>query len=868
MVIMKKHVKILSMVLAVLLLSSVFTAMPLSAGAATTAGAVSENSGTTGDCTWSFDESTGTLTISGRGAMGDYNDIGDLPWYGYPIKKAVLENGVKNIGECAFGACSKMTEISIPGTVRKIGDNAFHRCLGLTGITIPTGVTVIGLGAFYTCENLKSVKLPYSIYSIGRAAFRDCQSLESIEIPQNTVSLGTAAFWGCSSLKSAVVGNNISVINQMTFSDCSNLENVVLGNKLKEIDNFAFMSCNSLKSISIPAKVERIGKNAFYECAALTDVYLQSKVETIDEEAFVGCVGLKNATILNKDAAIGEHALGYDSRYDKDNNVFIYDKVNGFTVWGLEGSTAETYAKANGFPVNKINYQPEKSGMTGDCEWSFDESTGTLTISGSGAMADYLKPWMNLDVKNIVIENGVTVIGKNTFEDCSYLETVTIADSVTSIGDNAFAGCESMTEAVIPDSVKEIGNGAFSGCVNLSSLELGNGLTSVGLGAFTDCNNLKGVTIPESVTSIGNIAFGFYNDRENFEAKQIEGFSIYGKKGTAAENYANTFRLDFYESGSQNVGITGDCTWSFDAGTGVLTISGNGKMEDYNEWGGAPWHGLKIKSTVIENGVKNIGTLAFVDCKSMESISVPDSVANIGKYALGYCYDNSRMLVKVDGFTICGVKGSAAETYANENGFTFNEIVVPAEKTDEQTGVSAVLTDDLSLKVDDVTADDTIKNIVVKSDEKIVKAFDITLLKNGSEAQPSGSVTVKIPCDNENAKVYRVESDNSLTDMKAVYSAGCMEFTTDHFSVYLLTSQAEKKFFVGDINSDGKVNGSDAAVLSRYTSGWAGYDKKIKNMDAADINRDGKVNGQDAAFLARYSSGWRNYNKFFIEITA
>ncbi len=58
MVIMKKHVKILSMVLAVLLLSSVFTAMPLSAGAATTAGAVSENSGTTGDCTWSFDEST------------------------------------------------------------------------------------------------------------------------------------------------------------------------------------------------------------------------------------------------------------------------------------------------------------------------------------------------------------------------------------------------------------------------------------------------------------------------------------------------------------------------------------------------------------------------------------------------------------------------------------------------------------------------------------------------------------------------------------------------------------------------------------------------------------------------------------------
>lgn len=100
---MKKHVKILSMVLAVLLLSSVFTAMPLSAGAATTAGAVSENSGTTGDCTWSFDESTGTLTISGRGAMGDYNDIGDLPWYGYPIKKRFSKTALKTSANVLLG---------------------------------------------------------------------------------------------------------------------------------------------------------------------------------------------------------------------------------------------------------------------------------------------------------------------------------------------------------------------------------------------------------------------------------------------------------------------------------------------------------------------------------------------------------------------------------------------------------------------------------------------------------------------------------------------------------------------------------------------------------------------------------------------
>ena len=75
------------------------------------------------------------------------------------------------------------------------------------------------------------------------------------------------------------------------------------------------------------------------------------------------------------------------------------------------------------------------------------------------------------------------------------------------------------------------------------------------------------------------------------------------------------------------------------------------------------------------------------------------------------------------------------------------------------------------------------------------------------------------------------------------------------------------EFYVGDVNADGKVNGSDAGILNRYTSGWESYKNKVKNMDAADINRDGKVNGMDAAFLARHTSGWSGYEKYFIKIT-
>lgn len=70
----------------------------------------------------------------------------------------------------------------------------------------------------------------------------------------------------------------------------------------------------------------------------------------------------------------------------------------------------------------------------------------------------------------------------------------------------------------------------------------------------------------------------------------------------------------------------------------------------------------------------------------------------------------------------------------------------------------------------------------------------------------------------------------------------------------------------GDVNLDGKVNGQDAAILARYVSDWAGYDKEIKSMDAADLNRDGKVNGQDAAILSRYVSSWTGYDKYIIAI--
>ena len=111
------------------------------------------------------------------------------------------------------------------------------------------------------------------------------------------------------------------------------------------------------------------------------------------------------------------------------------------------------------------------------------------------------------EIKDLVIPNSVTSIGKWAFEYCSGLTSVTIPNSVTSIGDYAFRDCSGLTSVTIPNSVTSIGDGAFGSCTGLTSVTIGNSVTSIGDGAFGSCTGLTSVTIGNSVTSIGNSAF-------------------------------------------------------------------------------------------------------------------------------------------------------------------------------------------------------------------------------------------------------------------------------------------------------------------------------------------------------------------------
>ncbi|MBQ0009863.1 MAG: leucine-rich repeat domain-containing protein, partial [Ruminococcus sp.] len=108
--------------------------------------------------TWTLD-STGTLPVSGTGAMVEYEEYSACPWYSYrkSIRNVVIGEGVTSIGNYAFWNCYNLTSITIPEGVTSIGIAAFAYCSGLTSITIPVSVTSIGYGAFSGCSGLTEI---------------------------------------------------------------------------------------------------------------------------------------------------------------------------------------------------------------------------------------------------------------------------------------------------------------------------------------------------------------------------------------------------------------------------------------------------------------------------------------------------------------------------------------------------------------------------------------------------------------------------------------------------------------------------------------------------------------------------------------
>ena len=247
------------------------------------------------------------------------------------------------------------------------------------------------------------------------------------------------------------------------------------------------------------------------------------------------------------------------------------------------------------------------SGTCGDnLTWKLDDE-GTLTISGKGAMTEWVNidsaPWKTYSntINKVVIQPGVTSIGKNAFSLCTNLESITIPKSVTSIGWSAFQGCSSLKSITIPEGVTSIEWGAFQGCSSLMSITIPESVTSIGEDAFYGCENLRSITIPEGVTSIGWKAF----------------------KGCS-----RLMSITIPE------GVTSIGDSAFEDCRGLTSIS---LPESVIKIGNYAFKSTALTGKfVIPSGVTKIGDGLFENCQKLTEVVIPDGITFIGPYAFKY----------------------------------------------------------------------------------------------------------------------------------------------------------------------------------------------------------------------------------------
>ena len=542
--------------------------------------ATAATSGTCGDnLTWSFDESTGTLEISGTGDM-TYYSYNNRPWEDSEdlITTVNIGNGVTSIGDYAFYSFDKLAKVSIPYGVTKIGNDAFEICRELSEINLPSSLTVIGSYAFRCCSNIQSIIIPDGVVSIGRSAFSSCASLTSLTISNGVTNIGDSAFSSCTGLTSLTIPNSVTSIGSSAFESCTGLTSITISNGVTSIGDRAFYGCSNITNITIPDSVTELGSGAFVYCDNLA---------TID-------VVSSNVNYSSADGVL----------FDKDQTRLIQYPV---------GKKSTAYSVPNG--VASIEY-----GAFADCTTLTSIIIpDSVTSIGGSAFNDCKK------LEEIKIPYRVTAIESYTFSGCSSLKTVDIPNSITRIGEVAFSDCAVLTNIVIPGNVVEIGRLAFKNCIKLSKIEMPTGVTAIEDGTFSGCSSLETVNIPEGVISIDSSAF---EGCTNLAYISIPG-SVTSIGYSAFERCTGLTNLTIPDS------VTSIGSWAFKNCKSLESVKIPEKITEieYCTFSGCS----SLKTVDISSSVVKIGGSAFEACESLTNFGVPSGVTNIDDTAFVGC---------------------------------------------------------------------------------------------------------------------------------------------------------------------------------------------------------------------------------------
>lgn len=411
---MKLFKKGFALVMAMLIVSSVFTVMPLTSSAATNNNvSVSASSTKSGKCgkssKWKFKD--GVLTIYGKGTVTKdkipyevtdntkeliiKDGITKIDEFSSceKLKKVTIGKGITTLPYYMFSSCSYLNQVKLPNTLKKISESAFSSCELLKTVNIPDSVTYIGQETFNFCSNLRSVKLSKNLTYIGSYAFNNCKNLTKISIPEKVKNIVGNPFENCRKITSFTVNKKNRYYTTV---------NGVLFNKSKK-RLIAYTTGKKNTSYTVPKSVNIIETNAFMGSGYIKTIKMSNSVQKIKDSAFAECERLSKINLSQNLNYVGFDIL-YNTKYFKS-----YEN-----------------RQANGL------------------------YNGNVLINVA-----------NWEAKNFTVKKGTKIICSGAFSSARNLKKVTIPEGVKYINGKAFCRCELLKQVTVPKSVKVIGNYAF-----------------------------------------------------------------------------------------------------------------------------------------------------------------------------------------------------------------------------------------------------------------------------------------------------------------------------------------------------------------------------------------------------------------------
>lgn len=690
------------------------------------------------------------------------------------ITECTIKAGTLYISDSCFNTCSALTSISVPDSVKEIGNSAFYHT-PLTSITLGSGLTKIGENSFRWC-NFSALTIPDSVTEIAGYCFADCKYLETVNLSQSLTALSYDVFMDDGLLRSITIPDSITEIGTGCFSNCSGLTSVTFGSGLETISSYGFSGCKSLTNVVIPSNVRIVENNSFSGCGNLTSVTLSNSLEEISDNCFTGS-GLREVAIPN-----GVKKIGWEA----------FRNCIDLTSVTISDTVTTLYGECFAYCMDIVNLTIG-SGLT-----SINTKSGTYAPFGiytsQGLLIECLKinsqnfvnrsdfslkeiiGSLNIEVYDEIICGGKIYV----YDNIAYLPyrtniagEINIPEGVVQIGVSAshgsFSNQSGITRATLPSTIRRIENYCFAYCTNLTDITIPSGLTYIGAYAFSGCTSLTGITFPDSITYVGR--------------QSLEG-TPYIESG-----YCQTYGNLFYLNNLIAYSVVYRTSDNFQFKTGTKTIAG-----------GCFASCTTISSITIPNTIENIGDYCFGECHNLKEITLPVNITIIPAYCFYRCMSlknvvipNSVIEIGQGCFDSCTTISSIAipNTITKINNHTFGNCINLKNITIPNT-VTAITMYAFSHS--------GIENIIIPDSVKIVEnSFGAFANCSSLTSVTVGSGITKLPmsyfsgCTNLTNVIFRGEIEeftyNCFYGCKSLSFSG-ISFLSNTYPVHTISSGA------------------------------------------------------------------------------